>query len=76
VTVPFIEMMYTERGELYCVLSEHACAEDPLHHAPAVMATAQILDLTIIDAEKTEKWHKLQVDRFVLNHQRPKVIWT
>jgi hypothetical protein len=54
-TVLFIEIRYTERGELYCVLSKHTYAEDPLYYTPAVIATTQILGLTVIDAKKTEK---------------------
>jgi hypothetical protein len=53
-------MKYTEKGNLSCVLSEHACVEELLRHAPAVMAAVQKLDPAVVDVEKTEKWRKLR----------------
>jgi DNA-binding ferritin-like protein len=61
VTVRLIKMKYTEKGNLSCVLSEHACAEELLRYALAVMDAVQDLDPAVIDVEKTERWRKLRV---------------
>jgi hypothetical protein len=43
VTVRLIKMKYTEKGNVSCVLSEHACAEELLVYTPAVMTAVQKL---------------------------------
>jgi hypothetical protein len=67
VTVRLVKMKYTEKGNLSCVLSEHACAEDLLEYAPAVMPAAQKADHAVVDVEKTEKWRKLRVHGVALD---------
>jgi DNA-binding ferritin-like protein len=67
VTVRIIKMKYTEKGNLSCVLSEHACAEELLRYAPAVMAAVQKLDPTVTNVEKTERWRKLRVHGVALD---------
>jgi hypothetical protein len=67
VMVRLVKMKYTEKGNLSCVLSEHACAEDLLEYAPAVMPAAQKADHAVVDVEKTEKWRKLRVHGVALD---------
>lgn len=61
VTVRLIKIGYTEKGNLTGVMSENACAEELLKHAPTVIAAVQKLDPEVTDVEKTEKWRKLRV---------------
>lgn len=67
VMVRLIKMKYTEKGNLSCVLSEHACAEELLGYVPAVMDAVQDLDPAVIDVEKTERWRKLRVHGVALD---------
>lgn len=67
VTVRIVKMKYTEKGNLSCVLSEHACAEELLEYAPVVMAAVQKLDPAVVSIEKTEKWRKLRVHGVALD---------
>lgn len=67
VAVRLIKLKYTEKGNLSGVLREHACAEDLLEYAPAVMAAVQKLDPAVINVEKTEKWRKLRVHGVALD---------
>lgn len=67
VTVRLVKMKYTEKGNLSCVLGEHACAEELLEYAPAVMSAVQKLDPAVVSIEKTEKWRKLRVHGVALD---------
>lgn len=67
VTVRLTQMAYTGKGNLTGVISEHACAEELLDYAPAVMAAVKKLDPEVAYMEKTEKWLKLRVHGVALD---------
>lgn len=67
VTVRLTKMGYTGNGNLTGVISEHACADELLNYAPAVMAAVKKLDPEVSYMEKTEKWLKLRVHGVALD---------
>lgn len=67
VTVRLVKMHYTDKGNLTCVMSENASADELLNYAPIVMGAVRTLDPEVAYMEKTEKWLKLRVHGVALD---------
>lgn len=67
VTIRLIKMHYTDKGNLTCVMSENASADELLNYAPTVMGAVRKLDPEVAYMEKTEKWLKLRVHGVALD---------